>query len=120
MNRVDSMIAPCGLDCSKCDIFTAQGDPETMRRIIGWFEAKRNMKLREEDIKCGGCPGDRAKHWSPDCWILKCTVDGRGLRHCSECKEFPCAKLEEWATDNAGYRQALERLKRMLQRSPAG
>ncbi|MFZ5924078.1 MAG: DUF3795 domain-containing protein [Bacillota bacterium] len=114
MGRENHMIAACGLDCSECDIFKAPADPKIMRRIIEWFEKERGVRLREEDVRCDGCLGDRAKHWSPDCWILKCSVDDRGLQHCSGCEEFPCVKLEEWATDNDGYKKALERLKSMV------
>ncbi|MGE5594000.1 MAG: DUF3795 domain-containing protein [Betaproteobacteria bacterium] len=110
----DRMIAPCGLNCGACDIFRAPGDPETMKRILRWFEKERGLKLREEDVRCDGCLGDRSKHWSADCWILRCSVDDNGLRSCAECSRFPCARLEEWAGSDDGYRKALERLKSMV------
>ena len=36
-----------------------------------------------------------------------------GLEHCSQCKEFPCDKLEAWAAESARYTRALEQLKEM-------
>jgi len=60
-----------------------------------------------------GCHGDRSLHWSPDCWILQCCVDEKGLRYCYECHVFPCERLREWAGQNEGYAQALERSQRM-------
>ncbi|MFN2164839.1 MAG: DUF3795 domain-containing protein, partial [Anaerolineae bacterium] len=59
------------------------------------------------------CHGDRAAHWSADCWILRCCVDERGLESCAECVEFPCARLLEWAHGDAQYEQALARLQAM-------
>jgi pimeloyl-ACP methyl ester carboxylesterase len=46
---------------------------------------------------CKGCPGERAAHWSPDSAILKRCIDERHLASCSECGDFPCGRLEEWA-----------------------
>jgi putative nucleotidyltransferase with HDIG domain len=66
-----------------------------------------------EDIRCKGCKGDRDRHWSPDCWILTCCVDERGLEFCNQCEVFPCTRLAEWASTSPRYTAALERLKRM-------
>lgn len=108
-----TMLAPCGIDCSMCEIRRAQSEPETMKSILNWFKDKRNLELKPEQIFCGGCPGDRSRHWSADCWILKCSVDDRRLTSCSDCGDFPCGRLEEWAKGNAGYGKALARLKEM-------
>jgi len=121
MNR---QIAVCGLDCGSCDIFRVPNDPEAARGVAEWFRQRGWIKEGEgaEDVVkrapyCLGCRGDRAVHWSPDCWILKCCVDERGLDHCSECSEFPCERLSEWAKMNDGYSRAFERLKRMRNES---
>lgn len=107
------MIAPCGLDCSTCDIYRAKDDPEIMKRVIEWFREKRNKVFVPDQIRCGGCPGNRSNHWDPACWILKCAVDERGYRHCSECSDFPCDRLEKWAKGSSGYSKALSRLRQM-------
>jgi hypothetical protein len=56
-----------------------------------------------------GLSGDRAVHWSPDCAVLKCCIDERKPTHCSDCKGFPCRRLEEWAEQGAKYEAALVR-----------
>ena len=74
-------------------------------------------QVLERRMYCTGCHGDREVHWSADCWILACCVDERGLANCSECMEFACDRLEEWAGQNDGYRTALARLREMRRAS---
>lgn len=107
------MIAPCGLDCSECDIYRAASEPEARERILAWFKTERKISLKPEQIACQGCLGDRSAHWSPDCGILQCSVDQRGLKSCSTCGEFACDRLETWASHGRKYAAALERLKGM-------
>ena len=115
MKQENQMIAVCGLDCSRCDILQATNDPEIAQQIADWFRRERDTEVKIKDIHCLGCKGDRTRHWSPDCWILECCVDRKGLEFCYECEDFPCDRLNEWAEGNEGYGEALERLKRMEQ-----
>lgn len=120
MSNNDEMMAACGLLCGSCEIRRMPFDEEAAKTTINWY---RNMGWLKEDegltealekkMFCKGCHDDRMTHWSPDCWILKCCVDEKHLRYCHECNDFPCNRLNEWATQNDGYRNALERLKRL-------
>jgi hypothetical protein len=103
----------CGLDCNECDIFQAPDNPELRHRIADWLRRQGATDLRPQDIRCLGCKGDRAKHWSPDCPILRCCVDEKGLEFCYQCQVFPCGKLNEWAKEDNRYEEALSRLKKM-------
>ena len=121
---MNQQIAVCGLDCGSCEILRVQADPEAAKSVADWFRKMGWIGEGEgiEDVVkkapyCLGCRGDRSVHWSPDCWILKCCVDDKGLDHCSECDEFPCEKLSEWSKKNEGYSRAFERLKRMRNES---
>jgi len=107
------MIAACGLNCTECDIRLATDDPEIAQQTADWFDRELGIKLKVEDIRCEGCKGDRARHWSADCWILKCCVDDKGLEFCDECEDFPCQQLNEWASGSERYSDALERLREM-------
>jgi hypothetical protein len=113
MDEANQMIAACGIECFKCDILQASNDPKMAQYIADWFKKERNEVVKLEDIRCAGCKSDRTKHWSPDCWILKCCADDKGLEFCNECNEFPCAKLVEWSKTDKGYAAALNRLKEM-------
>jgi len=117
MNRPD-MMGACGLDCGTCEIRLAPHDAQAAQAVTEWFRSEGWLKpdegmaqVLERGMVCCGCLGDRSAHWSADCWILACCVDGRGHANCSECPEFACERLEAWAVRNDGYRAALARLR---------
>ena len=114
------MIAVCGLDCTNCDIRRVPTDAQAAQRIVGWFRSMGWLKenegvpeIIERSMYCTGCRGDRALHWSADCWILQCCVDDKGLAFCHECHDFPCERLSEWASQNDRYAEALSQLQCM-------
>jgi hypothetical protein len=120
------MIAACGLDCTDCDIRLVPSDAIAAARIVSWFKEKGWLEkgegvpeIIERSMYCQGCHGDRAVHWSADCWILQCCVDEKGLRHCFQCDAFPCGRLEEWSKGNQSYTAALNRLREMGQTANA-
>lgn len=119
----DRKIAACGIDCEACDIRRAPTDPAAAQVVVEWFKSKGWLsegegmaEVLERRMYCTGCLGSRDTHWSPDCWILKCCVDQRGFRNCSECETFPCDRLVEWAAQNDGYKAALARLRELRNR----
>ncbi|MGD8813383.1 MAG: DUF3795 domain-containing protein [Anaerolineales bacterium] len=114
------MIACCGIDCLHCDIRLIPTDDQAAARMIAWFqkmgwleEGEGLAEIMARSMICNGCREDRSLHWSPDCWILRCCVDERGLQHCSQCEDFPCERLVERSREESGYGEALERLKAM-------
>jgi len=118
-------ISACGLDCGGCELRRLPFDKRAAETAIAWFrrqgwlnEHEGVAEAVERSMYCTGCRGDRAIHWSADCWILACCVDKKGLKHCSQCSEFPCERLIEWSKQNDGYGKALARLRRM--RAAAG
>ena len=80
-------ISVCGLNCTKCDLL--------------------------EQGECNGCRGSLENHWSPDCQFLACIKD-RGFDYCYECEEFPCDKINSFASDgHEHHRITIENLKSM-------
>ena len=120
------MIAVCGLDCGSCEIFKVPTDPEAAESVTSWFkemgwlkEGKGVSDVVKDAPYCMGCRGDRAVHWSSDCWILKCCVDDKGHDYCHECEGFPCEKLTSWSKENEQYGRAFERLnERRIEKVP--
>jgi hypothetical protein len=104
-------ISICGLNCAVCDIYMAShGDEEKRRELVDWF--KKEMDL-DVDIVCDGCRGSLDRHWSPDCVFLPCARE-KGVDHCFECAEFPCAKVEEFREDEHDHhRRTVENMERM-------
>jgi hypothetical protein len=113
MKKHNQLMGTCGIDCKECDVFRAPNNPSIAQEIVEWVKKQRAIEIRPQDIHCLGCKGDRAKHWAPDCWILKCCVDKKGLEFCYQCHSFPCDKLNEWAKGSRRYEEALSRLKKM-------
>jgi hypothetical protein len=98
-------LTPCGLDCSSCSIHL-----RTEEELDYW----RGQNVDLEKIRCDGCRSDRkGDHWSPQCKILICCVDEKGLEFCSQCDEFPCHILEEWIGGMDHHAKAVEKLKEM-------
>ena len=114
------VIAPCGIDCSKCDLRNVPFSEEAAGRVMTWFHEKGWLKPGEgvEEILtkrmyCEGCRGSREVHWSPSCAILGCCVDTKGLEYCYECSGFPCNELLERSHKSERYAEALGRLREM-------
>ena len=116
----ERMIAVCGIDCTHCPLLKADTDIDAAQGLVGWFkdmgwivENEGAPEIMQRGPYCKGCRGDRSVHWSLSCWILKCCVDDTGLASCSECSDFACERLSEWAAQNDEYTEAFNRLKRM-------
>ncbi|MHA2034999.1 MAG: DUF3795 domain-containing protein [Promethearchaeota archaeon] len=82
-------IGICGLNCAKCpDYHTTRCENECAKGLLG-------------------------VHSSSDCRLLPCARE-KGYRYCFECDEFPCQKLEEFATDGWDHhKQTVENMKKM-------
>ena len=113
------MLAACGLDCGPCPIRQIPLDAGAAKEAIEWFksmgwlkEAEGVAEAIERKMYCNGCQGDRSIHWSADCVIMVCCVDGKGQQHCGQCSELmSCDKLEAFANDeHAHHREAVRRL----------
>lgn len=108
----------CGLLCHECSIFKAHTDKNAARDMMDWMiethRIEKYMNLEdfmENSPFCEGCHGGKENHWSPDCWILQCCTNDKGLESCNSCKHFPCDRLIEWSKESEDYAQAMERLK---------
>lgn len=61
----------CGIECSKCEY--------------------------KEKMGCLGCANINDPFWG-ECAVKKC-AEGKKLKCCGECKEFPCELLKSFAYD---------------------
>ncbi|MDD5454892.1 MAG: DUF3795 domain-containing protein [Candidatus Ratteibacteria bacterium] len=118
-------IAVCGLDCNTCPFPSIHTSLENAQKWVGLFREWKVLKEGEgakEIMKhgpyCISCHDDRSVHWSANCWILKCCVDDKGLKNCSQCNGFPCNKLVEWSNTDEGYKKALDNLKKLKRTNP--
>ena len=95
MSGREEIIAVCGLECHKCDLYRAWLDRKAAEHLTGWWRSEGWLEEGEGADKvmataphCLGCRGDRDKHWSANCGLLKCCVDDKRLATCADCDEF--------------------------------
>lgn len=109
--RILDVLAPCGLDCSKCFAF-AEGEvglhSARLQELLGNFdryaqrfsilpglEVFRNYPSFKEVLAylaqadCRGCRKGTCKY--PGCGVVSCYKE-KGVDFCFQCAEFPCAK----------------------------
>jgi hypothetical protein len=115
---VDDVIAPCGLNCSRCAVHRAPGDPALMARVIIRAQKERGLSLAPDKVHCGTCYGDLVDHWSPNCNIRMCCVDVKRHSSCSHCHDFPCGTLMGWCDGDPRRSEAFQRLKRLRREKP--
>lgn len=63
-------MARCGIDCEACE--------------------------GREKANCPGCAGTNGKPFWGECAVATCCLT-KGHDHCGQCKEFPCATLNDYA-----------------------
>lgn len=94
-------ISPCGLVCSQCDAYRATqlNDAEKLELVAADWRKRYNCPdIKAELIPCDGCMtegGRKCFHCENSCTIRPCAID-KGVKVCSECAEYPCAKLTEF------------------------
>lgn len=96
---MSTMIACCGLVCTKCPTFIAtQNDDDGARKKTADYYAKRfGYSLAPEEINCDGCLSDSDKliGYCQTCGIRRCCHE-KGFESCSSCEDQPCEKLTEF------------------------
>lgn len=98
MKDKKALTAPCGLACFLCDIYESNLTAELAELInVKWGVPK-------EQIACKGCRQQDGNHFHlpQGCATLNC-VKAKGVKLCSDCKEFPCALLAPIADQAAQY-----------------
>jgi hypothetical protein len=99
------MTAPCGLDCFNCDLFLAHENAEAMARVKTMSETN---KIPVEKLLCNGCRSQNGRipviqafmGEEHRCAAYECS-QGKGLKFCGDCDDFPCDNLHPYA-DRAG------------------
>ena len=61
----------CGIDCDACSFVAERG--------------------------CKGCRAVQGKVFWGECELYQCNAE-KQQEHCGKCAQFPCAKLQEWAS----------------------
>lgn len=95
---METLIAACGLVCSRCDAFraTRENSQEKLERVAADWRKRYNCgEINAENIRCNGCMtdgGPKCGHCESNCETRKCALSKK-LSTCSQCADFPCEKL---------------------------
>ena len=108
-----SMIAFCGLDCSKCDAFlaTVRDDEELRIQTAKKWSAWNGVEIPPEQIRCEGCLGNGVKTVYCDslCAIRKCAAEKK-LVNCAGCPGWKdCGTLQEILANSPEAKRNLEK-----------
>lgn len=84
------LIAICGLDCEKCDVYiaTKNNDNELREKTAKKWSELNNVEILPEYLYCEGCrmDGSKTAYCSDYCEIRKCAV-AKGFETCRDCGE---------------------------------
>jgi len=107
-------IAPCGLDCAKCEsyILTRANDLDGLTALAEkWVKEYNAPGLTAENVQCDGCMSEGRKigHCA-ECQIRLCAVE-KGLPNCATCSDYACEKLQAFLVQVPPARTNLEAIR---------
>ena len=86
-HEVFELTAPCGLDCFNCELLQANLTDDKRAAFAS------ALHCSPADVACGGCrAAGGCKLMEGPCPTRACVME-RGLSFCSQCDDFPCARL---------------------------
>ena len=95
---METVIAACGLICSRCDAFraTKENDPAKFELVAAdWRKRYNCQEITADNIHCTGCMvegGPKCGHCETSCEVRQC-ARAKKVSHCGECHAFPCGKI---------------------------
>ena len=95
------LVAPCGLYCGACSIYTARkrGDAAALDVWAKRVTERRGWVIKpEEDRVCDGCLSSQQAIMCRRCAMRTCSID-KGITHCAECSDFPCQTIIDFNND---------------------
>lgn len=102
------LTAPCGVPCFECNAYKASFNEQLKKGI------SQKLGMEYEKSACAGCRARKGigflsvknnifpegkcalMHENGQCKIYVC-AESKGIHNCSECKDFPCDKLQPLA-----------------------
>ncbi|MGD0279139.1 MAG: DUF3795 domain-containing protein [Smithella sp.] len=111
---METMIAYCGIICSKCPVYLAtQADDDKAREGVAklWSE-QYGMDIKPQDANCDGClsRGGRLFSHCRSCAIRVCGMD-RKVSTCAVCADYACGKLKDFHAVAPHAGRLLEKLR---------
>jgi hypothetical protein len=112
------LVAPCGLYCGACSMYlaTVQNSEEKINALMKQFGGGRSS-FKREDLLCEGCiGGGKLASFCRRCNLRECAEGKPNITRCSDCPDFPCAKITSFNNDGMQHHsEVLANLKQMKQ-----
>ena len=110
------MQAPCGLDCSTCNLYNAGHDEAAAAALVSWFRARSWIgetegveAVRRKAPLCSGGRDWARQPFCGDCYMRGCCEENQ-LMDCSACPYFPCVHYLNWTLDTPHHQEAMATL----------
>jgi hypothetical protein len=94
---MDRIIGCCGIECSKCDAYTAtkNSDDALRKKTAENWSKMFNSNIETKDINCLGCGSEVLFAHCHECDIRKCNTD-KSQTNCSKCSDYSCDKINDF------------------------
>ncbi len=112
------LVAPCGLYCGACPMYLASqdNDGQKMKALMQQFSGGK-MQMKEEDLICDGCIAKgRVASFCRRCAIRSCAEGKTNVTRCSDCPDFPCARITNFNNDGMQHHSEVLANLRQLQK----
>jgi len=111
---METMIAYCGIICSKCPAYLAtQADDDQARAEVAKLWSKQyGMNIKPEDANCDGCLQTNGRLFSHCrvCGIRACGMEKK-VSTCAVCADYACEQLKAFYSIAPHAGRMLEKLR---------
>jgi len=94
---METMIAYCGIICSKCPVYKATQDNDDRARedVARLWSKQYGMDIKPEDVHCDGCLQANGRLFSHcrTCGIRACGMEKK-VSTCADCADYACEPLK--------------------------
>ncbi|HDL85140.1 MAG TPA: DUF3795 domain-containing protein [Candidatus Acetothermia bacterium] len=117
MEKMEKMIAYCGLVCTECPAYiaTQADDREQLVKVAAQWSVEYDATLTADDCVCDGCLATTDRHighWD-ECKIRVCASDKK-VRNCAHCTDYPCSELKGLFSFAPHAQAALDQIRQNL------
>jgi hypothetical protein len=108
-----TMIACCGMNCTKCECYqaTIENNDTQRAKVAEKWTKNYNSDIKPAQINCTGCKAEGAKfYFTGVCPLRKCNME-KSTPHCAGCCQYRCETLNNFITKAPAVGKALEKLR---------
>lgn len=113
---MDKLVGYCGLICTDCPgyIATQKNDMDGLKKVAELWSKEHGGSLTAHDCICDGCTveGRKIGHCS-QCKVRLCAME-RGVASCAHCADFGCQTISEFLSLVPQAKANLEGIRRTL------